>query len=286
MLLYEQQTSLPETYIRKQLNNFLDEDMPGGDITSRAIMKKHHSSEAYLQTEEKIVFAGGIIFPYLFSPYTKIDMKYRDGSEVEAFETLATIKGKTYELLSKERLMLNLIQRMSGIATMTRKYAEIAAPYKVKILDTRKTTPGLRLFEKYAVTVGGGFNHRMDLSSGILIKDNHIKAAGSVKEAIELIKYLNYKLPVEIEVENDEQIKEALAAGADAFLLDNMKPGTVKKSVALIRDSKNGSKIMIEASGGINLSNLADYVKTGVDAISVGAITHSVKNSNIHLEFF
>lgn len=286
MLLYEQQTSLPEFYIRRQIINFMNEDMPGYDISSRAIMKKHHPSKAYLQTEEQIVFAGGVIIPFLFTPYTKIDIKFTDGSLVGESEILATIKGKSYDILSRERVMLNLIQRLSGIATMTRKYAEIAAPFNVKILDTRKTTPGLRLFEKYAVTVGGGFNHRLDLSSGILIKDNHIKAAGSVKNAVKAVKTMNYKLPIEIEVENDEQIKEALNAGADAFLLDNMKPEKVKKSVALIRDSKNGSKIMIEASGGINLTNLADYVKTGVDAISVGAITHSVRNSNIHLEFY
>ena len=160
-----------------------------------------------------------------------------------------------------------------------------AKPNNVKILDTRKTTPGLRIFEKYAVTAGGGYNHRLDLSSGILIKDNHIKAAVGVAKAIEKIKRMNYKLPIEIEAENLKQIKEGLKAGVEGFLLDNMKPEKIINCVKFIRSQPGGRDIFIEASGGITLKTLKGYVITGVNAISVGALTHSAKATNIHIEF-
>jgi nicotinate-nucleotide pyrophosphorylase (carboxylating) len=181
--------------------------------------------------------------------------------------------------------LLNLLQRLCGIATQTLDYAKIASPYGVKILDTRKTTPGLRLFEKYAVAVGGGFNHRLDLSSGILIKDNHIQAAGGIDAAVRKIRGGNHTLPVELEIDRIDQIHEGLAAGADGFLLDNMSPEECRKAVEMIRHSPGGGDIFIEASGGITLSALSDYVSTGVNAISVGALTHSVKAADIHIEF-
>jgi nicotinate-nucleotide pyrophosphorylase (carboxylating) len=161
----------------------------------------------------------------------------------------------------------------------------MAAPYNVRILDTRKTIPGLRLFEKYAVTVGGGWNHRLDLSSGILIKDNHIQAAGGITNAVNKIRKKNYNLPIELEVENLKQIKEGLNAGVDGFLLDNMTPVNIRKCVSIIRSHPNGKTIFIEASGGITLKTLPDYVNTGIDAVSVGALTHSAKAANIHIEF-
>ena len=176
-----------------------------------------------------------------------------------------------------------MLQRLCGIATLTKQHTQIGDKYNVKILDTRKTTPGLRLFEKFAVTAGGGFNHRLDLSSGILVKDNHIKAAGSIKDAIKKIKNENYDLPIEVEVEFEEQVIEGLIAGADGFLLDNQTPDNAKKLVKLIRNY-NDKYYFIEASGGINLTNLEEYVKTGVDAISIGALTHSAKSTNIHIE--
>jgi len=285
MMFYEQQTNLPENYIREKIREFLYEDIPTTDVTTMPIVSKNEIAFAHLQAEDDLIFAGKNILPYFFNYNSSVKINYNDGEFVSNGKIIAEISAPAYLLLTRERVMLNLIQRLCGIATMTKKYAEIAAPFNVKILDTRKTMPGLRLFEKYAVSAAGGFNHRMDLSSGILIKDNHIKAAGSITNAINRIKEMNYHLPIEIEVENFQEIDEALAAGTDGFLLDNMPPETVAEAVKKIRKYINGSKIFIEASGGINLSNLSLYVQTGIDAISTGAITHSVKNSNIHLEF-
>ncbi len=294
MMEYEQIKKLPEEYIIKKINEFLSEDMPEGDATTNAIFSNSvnnsqlptlNSITAFLQAEEDLIFAGEQTLEYFFDGKSQIELKFKDGDKVKNGEIIAVIKGRTDIILSHERVMLNLLQRLCGIATLTNKYAEIAKPYDVKILDTRKTTPGLRLFEKYAVTVGGGYNHRLDLSSGILIKDNHIKAAGGIKEAIEMLRNNNPKnLKIEIEVENMDEIQEALKIGVDGFLLDNMSPEMIAEIVKFIRTEANND-IFIEASGGINLNNLEQYVKTGVNAISSGALTHSVKGANIHLEF-
>lgn len=285
MLLYEQQTFLPEEYIRKSIQNFLEEDIPSVDITSKPIIESNSWVEAFLQAEENLTFVGFSIIPVFFPVGSDVTLHFHDGEKVRKGEIIANIKAPAYIILTRERIMLNLIQRLCGIAGMASKYSEIAKPYGVKILDTRKTTPGLRLFEKYAVRAGGAYNHRMDLSSGILIKDNHIKAAGSITNAVSKIKKMNYNLPIEVEIENFDELKEALLSGVNALLLDNMKPETLIEAVKIIRETDGGNEIMIEASGGINFSNLEEYVKTGVDAISTGALTHSVKNANIHLEF-
>jgi len=288
MIEYTQIRKLPEDYIIRKIKEFLDEDLPDGDITTESIFKKHHYSKnhitAILQAEEDLIFAGEQLLPYFFDNKCEIKLFAQDGNTIKNNEVIAEINGLSDLILSRERVMLNLMQRLCGIATLTKKYSDIAKPYSVKILDTRKTTPGLRLFEKYAVTVGGGYNHRLDLSSGILIKDNHIKAAGGIKNAIELAKSNKKNLKVEIEVENLQEIKEALEVGVDGFLLDNMNPQKTKEMVNFIRSNGN-KEIFIESSGGINLENLKDYVTTGVNAISSGALTHSVKSSNIHLEF-
>jgi nicotinate-nucleotide pyrophosphorylase (carboxylating) len=288
MIEYTQIRKLPEDYIIRKIKEFLDEDLPDGDITTESIFKKHHYSKnhitAILQAEEDLIFAGEQLLPYFFDNKCEIKLFAQDGNTIKNNEVIAEINGLSDLILSRERVMLNLLQRLCGIATLTKKYSDIAKPYSVKILDTRKTTPGLRLFEKYAVTVGGGYNHRLDLSSGILIKDNHIKAAGGIKNAIELAKSNKKNLKVEIEVENLQEIKEALEVGVDGFLLDNMNPQKTKEMVNFIRSNGN-KEIFIESSGGINLENLKDYVTTGINAISSGALTHSVKSSNIHLEF-
>ena len=184
-----------------------------------------------------MIFVGEQILKLIFPKSFKIELFYKDGSFLKSNEIIAKITGKAAYILSIERVMLNLIQRLCGIATLTRKYAEIAKPFGVKILDTRKTTPGLRLFEKYAVAVGGGFNHRLDLSSGILIKDNHIKAAGSIANAANKIKLNQYPFPIEVEVENGFQTFEALDCRVDGLLLDNMPPDVLKKAVRLIQTS-------------------------------------------------
>ena len=198
---------------------------------------------------------------------------------------MGQIQGPTQIILSCERVMLNLIQRLCGIASLSRKYVQLAHSYDVKILDTRKTTPGLRLFEKYAIAIGGAYNHRLNLSEGILIKDNHISSAGSVSDALKTMKRSNLHLPVELEVDNFDQIREALIIGVDGFLLDNMSPNSIKEAVSIIRNSERGEDIFIEASGGITDKNIVSYLDTGIDAISIGAMTHSATNKDIRLEF-
>jgi nicotinate-nucleotide pyrophosphorylase (carboxylating) len=284
LIEYKQYRSLPEHYVRYKIAEFLYEDIPDGDKTSWGTVPESESSTAIIQPEQDIVFAGEMILKIVYENHSA-EFFAKDGDKIPAGDIIARIEAPSSYLLSTERCLLNLIQRLCGIATMTSEYVEIAAPYGVKILDTRKTTPGLRLFEKYAVTVGGGHNHRFDLSSGILIKDNHIAAAGGIVNAINSIKQRNFGLPIEIEVENFGQIHDALKVGVDGFLLDNMDPETTKEAVSIIRNFDGGDSIFIESSGGINLSNLKDYVKTGVNAISSGALTHSVKSSDIHIEF-
>lgn len=286
MIEYPQITVLPEDYVKSKVQSFIEEDLPKGDYTSGGIFSDSTSfSSAYIQAEEDLIVAGSNCVKHFFGDNCKTEIIKNDGQFCKNGELIAKISGPSGLILSRERILLNLIQRLSGIATMTKKFTVIADPYNVKVLDTRKTTPGLRLFEKWAVSVGGGYNHRLDLSSGILIKDNHIKAAGSISNAVSKIKLKNYNLPVEVEVENFEQITEALDAGVDGLLLDNMSPATLKEAVEFIRKFSVGEDIFIEASGGINLQNLSDYVQTGVNAISSGALSHSVKGANIHMEF-
>ena len=234
---------------------------------------------------EKLTFAGSEIVPHCFGDSCHVDMNKSDGETVEAGEILGQIQGPTQIILSCERVMLNLIQRLCGIASLSRKYVQLAHSYDVKILDTRKTTPGLRLFEKYAIAIGGAYNHRLNLSEGILIKDNHISSAGSVSNALKTIKRSNFHLPLELEVDNFDQIREALIIGVDGFLLDNMSPNSIKEAVSIIRNSERGEDIFIEASGGITDKNIVSYLDTGIDAISIGAMTHSATNKDIRLEF-
>jgi len=284
LIEYKQYRSIPEHYLRYKIAEFLYEDMPDGDKTSCGTVPDNEISAAIIEAQEEIVFAGEMILKIIYENH-QIELLAKDGDKIANGGLIAKVKAPSGYLLSTERVLLNLIQRLSGIATMTAKYVDIASHYDVKILDTRKTTPGLRLFEKYAVTVGGGFNHRFDLSSGILIKDNHISAAGGITKAVKAIKEKNFGLPIEVEVETFDQIKEALVAGVDGFLLDNMSPEITKEAVKMIRNFEKGNDIFIESSGGINLNNLKDYVSTGVNAISSGALTHSVKSADIHIEF-
>lgn len=295
MIEYPRYLSLPEDYLRVKFNEFLLEDAPNGDITSSGTVSPDSETVAQLEAESDLIFAGKSVIEAAIEDVGKCEIFVSDGEKVYSEQLLAKLYGKSKDLLERERTLLNLLQRLCGIATMTNRYVSIAEPYNVKILDTRKTTPGLRLFEKFAVAVGGGYNHRLDLSSGILIKDNHIKAAGSITDAVKKIKEynsvvlantgMNRLYPIEVEVENLHEIDEALSAGVDGFLLDNMSPELVGQSVKKIRSSPTGYEYFIEASGGINLINLKDYVRTGINAVSVGAITHSVRSSVLHLEF-
>ena len=259
--------------------------MPEGDKTTLATISGNTEISAHIIAVEALVFAGEQIIPACFGDSCQVNNLKKDGSLLKRGEVMGIVSGAANTILSRERVMLNLVQRLCGIATQTKEYVEIATPNNVKILDTRKTTPGLRLFEKYAVAVGGGYNHRLDLSSGILIKDNHIVAAGSVEKAIKEAYSQNKDLPLELEVDNLAQIREALSIGVDGILLDNMERNEIFEAVNLIRNSPRGEEIFIEASGGITLKNLSQYVDTGINAVSVGALTHGVKSKDIRLEF-
>ena len=282
---YTQHKQLSNEYIVVKIADFLAEDMPDGDKTTEGTIPEGVTINAEIQSGEELVFAGEKIIPHCFGENCQTTLNHNDGDYLLNGDVIGVVTGPAREILSRERVMLNLIQRLCGIATLTLEYAEIANPFNVKILDTRKTTPGLRLFEKYAVAVGGGYNHRLNLSDGILIKDNHIIAAGSVTKAIESVRKAGAGLPLEIEVDNINQIREALEANADGFLLDNMNPQTIKESVSLIRASENGNDIFIEASGGITLKNIHPFLETGIDAISIGALTHQAVSKDICLNF-
>ena len=282
---YTQHKQLSNEYIVVKIADFLAEDMPDGDKTTEGTIPEGVTISAEIQSGEELVFAGEKIIPHCFGENCQTTLNHNDGDYLLNGDVIGVVTGPAREILSRERVMLNLIQRLCGIATLTLEYAEIANPFNVKLLDTRKTTPGLRLFEKYAVAVGGGYNHRLNLSDGILIKDNHIIAAGSVTKAIESVRKAGAGLPLEIEVDNINQIRKALEANVDGFLLDNMNPQTIKESVSLIRASENGNDIFIEASGGITLNNIHPFLETGVDAVSIGALTHQAVNKDIRLNF-
>ena len=284
-MLYAQLKSLPEDYIKSKVEEFLLEDAPLGDFTANAIFPEIRKGKAIIEAEEDMVFAGRQVIPYFFDDTVKINMYCDDGDFIKNKATIAVIESNVSHLLRIERPLLNLLQRLCGVATHTRKYVKKAMGSGIRILDTRKTTPGLRIFEKYAVICGGGNNHRLDLSSGILIKDNHIKAAGSITFAIEKVKAMNYGLPIELEVDNFKQIEEALREEIDGILLDNFSPEETKEAVDFIRAFPTLKKVFIESSGGININNIDPYLTTGVNAISIGAITHSAPAANIHMEF-
>ena len=252
----------------------LKEDITSEDISTNAVMRQYQLGEVDLICKEDGVIAGLDVFKRVFQlldDRTEVTFTCKDGDRVKKGDQLGTVRGDIRVLLSGERTALNYLQRMSGIATYTRKIAELLEGTKTKLLDTRKTTPGMRLFEKYAVKVGGGYNHRYNLSDGILLKDNHIGAAGGVKEAIEMAKdYAPFVRKIEIEVENLDMLKEALEAGADIIMLDNMSAEDMREAVKLA----NG-RAETECSGNVTKENVARLVDIGVDYISSGALTHS-----------
>jgi len=285
LIEYPQHKKLSDEYIIGKINYFLAEDIPNGDITTESTTSDNSEITAEIHAVEKLIFAGSEIIPHCFGEKCQVKINHKNGAMLSNGDVIGVVTGSAKEILSRERVMLNLIQRLCGVATLSHEYAEIANPFNVKILDTRKTTPGLRLFEKYAVAIGGAFNHRLNLSHGILIKDNHIIAAGSVTNAIESARKKDLHLPLELEVDNFDQIHEALKTGVDGFLLDNMKPETIRSAVSIIRASQNGEDVFIEASGGITLENIHPYLDTGINAISIGALTHQAISKNIRLDF-
>ena len=252
----------------------LKEDITGEDISTNSVMPHYQLGEVELICKEDGVIAGLDVFKRVFElldEKTEVTFSCQDGDTVNKGQKLGVLRGDIRVLLSGERTALNYLQRMSGIATYTRTVADLLKGTKTKLLDTRKTTPGMRIFEKYAVKVGGGYNHRYNLSDGILLKDNHIGAAGGVKQAIRMAKeYAPFVRKIEIEVENLDMLKEALEAGADIIMLDNMSVEDMKEAVRL-----TAGKAETECSGNVTKENVAKLVDIGVDYISSGALTHS-----------
>jgi len=261
----------------------LAEDIGHGDVTTNATVDPDSDGEAVIIAKQDMVLAGVEIFLQVFLNMDlsiDFDCGYMDGDTVDNGAVIARLSGPLRVLLTGERVALNLMQHMSGIATLTRQYADAVAGTKARILDTRKTTPGLRALEKYAVTVGGGYNHRFGLSDGILIKDNHIAAAGGITRAVQAAR-LNapHMLKIEVECEDIKQVREALAAGAEIIMLDNMD---VKKMKAAVKEI--AGRALVEASGNMTLERVRDVAKTGVDFISVGALTHSAPAADISMK--
>ena len=252
----------------------LKEDITSEDITTNSVMPEYKLGEVDLICKEDGVIAGLEVFKRVFTlldENTEVTFNCKDGDRVTKGQKLGIVKGDIRVLLSGERTALNYLQRMSGIATYTRKIADLLEGSNTKLLDTRKTTPNMRVFEKYAVKVGGGHNHRYNLSDAILLKDNHIGAAGGVKEAVKMAKkYASFVCKVEVEVENLDMLKEALEAGADIIMLDNMSIEDMKEAVKL-----TAGKAETECSGNVTKENVARLVDIGVDYISSGALTHS-----------
>jgi len=268
------------------VNRALDEDVGRGDITSRSIVRSGVSARGSFIAKQDLVLAGlevaDLVFGW-FDEYIQIESTVADGDEIKSGKIFARVIGDAQMLLSAERVALNFLQHLSGIATVTRQYVQAIAGAKAKIVDTRKTTPGLRMLEKYAVSVGGGSNHRMGLDDGVLIKDNHLAMAGGVAEAVRRARETAGHLhKIEVEVATLEQVKEALDARADILLLDNMNPETVAQAVRIAREREgHDRRTLLEASGGINLSNVRQYAEAGVDLISIGALTHSAPSVDI-----
>jgi nicotinate-nucleotide pyrophosphorylase (carboxylating) len=260
----------------------LAEDVGGGDLTTEATVAEDAACTARLLLKEPGVVCGLQAAEAVFhalDPSVSFERFAVDGDRFSQSADLARISGRTRAVLTGERTALNILGRLSGIATLTRRFVDAIDGTGAEILDTRKTTPGLRALEKYAVRCGGGRNHRFGLDDGILVKDNHLRAAGGVRPAVELLHAAGTGLPIEVEAETLDDVREALAAGAEQILLDNMPPALLREAVELV-----AGKATLEASGGVSLETVREIAETGVDFISVGALTHSARSLDVSLE--
>ena len=270
------------------INLALAEDTGSGDITTDAIVSQNVKGEAYVVAKEDMVLSGINVFKKVFQNVSgqwsvvsgQFKERYRDGEIVRSEKIIIEISGNMRSLLTAERTALNFLQRMSGIATLTKKFVDSVKGFKAKIIDTRKTTPCLRILEKYAVQCGGGINHRFGLYDGILIKDNHIKAAGGIIKAVKRVRdNAPHLIKIEVETKSLKEVKDALNCKVDVIMLDNMDIPTIKKAVKLI-----DKRALIEVSGGVTLKNVSEIAATGVDYISIGALTHSARAVDISME--
>ena len=275
---------IDQDILKDFIKRAFSEDVGTGDITTQTTVPEGTQISGRFVAKESGILCGLEVAKAVFAyadPDIKLEINFEDGDAVAKGDIIARVCGDAAAILTGERLALNLMQRMSGIATNTHTAVQQVAGTKAKIVDTRKTTPGLRVFEKYAVHVGGGTNHRFNLADGVLIKDNHIKAAGGITAAVKAAKAgAPHTLKVEVEVESLAQLDEALEAGADIVMLDNMDTATMTQAVA-----QTNGRAILEASGNMGEKNLADVAATGIDIISIGALTHSVKALDISLKF-
>ncbi|PWW33045.1 MULTISPECIES: carboxylating nicotinate-nucleotide diphosphorylase [Paenibacillus] len=270
----------------ESIKNWLREDVGAGDVTTSVTIPAGSQSKAVIHAKDNGIIAGITVAELVFQVVDSglvFTAMVKDGDAVTRGTILAEVEGSTHSLLTGERLALNLLQRMSGIATRTRTYVDALEGLSTRLVDTRKTTPGHRLLEKYAVRVGGGANHRFGLYDAVMIKDNHIKGAGGITEAVQRARaVIPHTMTIEVETENLEQVREALQAGADIIMLDNMHPDRMRKAVALIREQ--APHVKVEASGNVSLNTIRGIAESGVDVISVGRLTYSFESLDISLD--
>jgi len=276
---------MDKNLLHKMIRSFLEEDVGRGDLTSESIFVENEMGSARLVARESFVVAGvGAVAAEVFkvqNPKVATTGAIADGTNVSVGTVLLTVSGSVVDLLKAERVALNLLQRLSGIATLTARFVDKVKAYSVRIVDTRKTTPGLRVLEKYAVCAGGGANHRFNLTDGVLIKDNHIAACGSIREAVARMKRnIPHTIRIEVETDTLEQVNECVECGVDIIMLDNMPPEMMGRAVQMI----NG-RALIEASGGVNLNSVESIAGSGVDLISIGALTHSAPACDIGMDW-
>ncbi|WP_063567560.1 carboxylating nicotinate-nucleotide diphosphorylase [Paenibacillus sp. O199] len=270
----------------ESIKNWLREDVGAGDVTTNVTIPAGSQSKAVIHAKDNGIIAGITVAELVFQvvdPGLAFTPMVKDGDAVTHGTILAEVEGSTHSLLTGERLALNLLQRMSGIATRTRTYVDALEGLSTRLVDTRKTTPGHRLLEKYAVRVGGGANHRFGLYDAVMIKDNHIKGAGGITEAVQRARaVIPHTMTIELETENMEQVREALQAGSDIIMLDNMHPDRMREAVALIREQ--APHVKVEASGNVSLNTIRGIAESGVDVISVGRLTYSFESLDISLD--
>jgi len=272
-----------EQDIKKLIEDALVEDIGHGDVTSEAVILEGASSTAEIIAKQDLVLAGVLVAREVFrilDPQAQFTAFFRDGERIAPGSVIAQVQGGTRTLLAGERVALNLLQHLSGIATTTARFVDALKGTRAEILDTRKTLPGLRTLEKYAVRTGGGRNHRFGLYDGVLIKDNHIKAAGGIAKAMAgVTKKVHPLLKIEVEVKTLDEVREALAAGATMIMFDNMPPALMKQAVDIV-----GGRVPVEASGNVTLDNVRAIAETGVDFISSGSLTHSSPAADISMK--
>ncbi|MFT5697435.1 MAG: nicotinate-nucleotide pyrophosphorylase (carboxylating) [Desulforhopalus sp.] len=276
---------MDKNVLHEMIRGFLREDVGRGDLTSESIFFQGETGTAKLVARHTFVVAGmESVAAEVFkvqNPAISATDYVADGTVAEKGMVLLSISGSVVDMLKAERVALNLVQRLCGIATLTREYVEKVQGTDVRVTDTRKTTPGLRVLEKYAVRVGGGSNHRFNLTDGVMIKDNHIAACGSIKQAVSRVRDdIPHTIRIEVETDTIEQVQECLDCGVDIIMLDNMSVELMKKAVRLI-----GGRALVEASGGVNLESVEAIAKSGVDIVSIGALTHSALSCDIGMDW-